>query len=161
PSGATIELGERGDVGAAPMEIAGIEPGTYFVRLRAEGHVDWERSIDIRAGERAHVVATLAALEPEREDDAPSIASASADRPRRERERARPPGRLSINSRPWSKVYVGSRLLGTTPIGDVEVQSGSVRLRFVDRDGAQHVRTITVPPEGHAREYFDLREDAE
>jgi serine/threonine-protein kinase len=91
-------------------------------------------------------------------------ASARRPAPARERpaEEARPeapaaePGRLSLNTRPWSRVYLGGRLLGTTPLGDVEVPSGSARLRLVDRDGAEHTRTVSVPAGGHAREFFDL-----
>src|SRR5690606_7024422 len=60
PSGATIELGDRGEVGTTPMEIGVLEPGSYLVRLRAEGHETWERTIDLRAGDRAQLVATLA-----------------------------------------------------------------------------------------------------
>ena len=138
------------------MEVGLLPPGSYLVRLRAEGHEPWERAIQLRAGDRAQLVATLAEIEPE-----PERSVERAPVARREREPAAPPGRVSINSRPWSKVYVGSRLLGTTPIGDVEVQSGSVRLRFVDRDGVEHVRSISVPPGGHAREFFDLRSEAE
>src|SRR5262249_17739008 len=61
-------------------------------------------------------------------------------------ERDRSSGRsyfeLSINTRPWSKVYVRKRLLGTTPIGGERVKAGHVRLRLVDRDGHVHHRTI-------------------
>ena len=69
------------------------------------------------------------------------------------------PGHLAINTRPWSRVFIGSRLLGTTPIGNVEVPSGSVHLRFVDRDGVEHTRTVSVPAAGDAREFFDLSAD--
>ncbi|MBN8616336.1 MAG: hypothetical protein J0L92_37470, partial [Deltaproteobacteria bacterium] len=71
---------------------------------------------------------------------------------------ARPPGMLSIDTRPWSKVYVGQRLLGTTPIAEAEVQSGSVRLRIVDRDGRVFTRTITVPPNQEHRVFYDFDE---
>jgi hypothetical protein len=71
---------------------------------------------------------------------------------------ARPPGLLSIDTRPWSKVYVGSRLLGTTPIAEAEVQSGTVRLRLVDRDGRIFTRTITVPPHEEHRVFYELDE---
>ncbi len=70
----------------------------------------------------------------------------------------RPPGMLSIDTRPWSKVYVGPRLLGTTPIAEAEVQSGSVRLRIVDRDGRTFTRTITVPPNQEHRVFYNLDE---
>ena len=65
-------------------------------------------------------------------------------------------GQLSLNTRPWSRVFVGSQLLGTTPIGGAEVPAGQVRLRLVDRDGVEHARVVTVAEGGHAREFFDL-----
>ncbi|MDQ3034788.1 MAG: hypothetical protein M3Y87_20425, partial [Myxococcota bacterium] len=69
---------------------------------------------------------------------------------------AAPPGTLSINTRPWSKVWVGSRLLGTTPIGEARVPSGTVRLRIVDRDGRSFTRSVRVPPGTTESVFFDL-----
>jgi hypothetical protein len=34
-----------------------------------------------------------------------------------------------------------------------------VRLRLVDRDGAEHTRSVTIEAGGHAREFFDLSTD--
>jgi serine/threonine protein kinase len=188
PPGATIELGDRGVVGTTPADLAMLEPGVWYVRLHREGRGEWERSIEVRAGERAHLLADLPALAPSEVVDldltAPDVAPseiavpaeaaplAADDTPSRSRasERSRAsaregssrvrgePGRLSINSRPWSRVYIGPRMLGTTPIGDVEVESGTLRLRLVDRDGLEHARSITVAPGGHERAFFDLRE---
>ena len=62
-----------------------------------------------------------------------------------------------MNTRPWSKVYVGRRLLGTTPIGRSRVPSGTVRLRLVDRDGQEHRRTVRVPAGEHVTQSFNLR----
>jgi serine/threonine-protein kinase len=151
-------------VGTTPMDLAMLPPGTRRIHLRLEGHDDWERAIEVRAGERAHIVATLGvsavplavAPRPAREPEARPAAREPREAPAPRAE----PGQLSINTRPWSKVYLGSRLLGTTPIGGVEVESGQVRLRFVDRDGEEHTHTITVPPGGHAREFVDLRAEA-
>ncbi|MEY4512264.1 MAG: hypothetical protein RLZZ450_4386 [Pseudomonadota bacterium] len=51
-------------------------------------------------------------------------------------------GRLSINTRPWSTVYLGKRLLGTTPLAEVAVPRGALNLKLVDRDGKVHVRRL-------------------
>jgi serine/threonine protein kinase len=51
-------------------------------------------------------------------------------------------GRLSINTRPWSTVYLGKRMLGTTPLADVLVPRGALNLRLVDRDGNVHIRRV-------------------
>ncbi len=155
PPGARVHLGPRGEVGTAPMEIALLDAGEWAVRLELDGYEDWEDTIVLRAGERLRISGELDA-----------VASTGRPRPRGGRpsggggggatEPEAAPGRLSLNTRPWSRVYVGSRLLGTTPLGDVEVSSGTVRLRLVDRDGVEHTRSVTVPSGGHAREFFDL-----
>jgi serine/threonine-protein kinase len=79
-----------------------------------------------------------------------------APRPPAEAQPPRPPGLLSLNTRPWSKVYMGPRLIGTTPIGRAEIRSGTVRLRLVDRDGTTHQRTVRVEPGEETRAFFDL-----
>jgi serine/threonine-protein kinase len=95
----------------------------------------------VTAGQRSAVNAQLAA---EREEPARRVAG--------------PPGELSLNTQPWSKVYLGNRLLGTTPIGHVRVPSGVQRLRLVARDGTEHHRSVRVPAGGAVTESFDLRE---
>ncbi len=84
----------------------------------------------------------------------PAPASAAA----RSESTTRASARLSLNTRPWSKVYVGSRLLGTTPIGNARVTAGRVTLRLVDRDGNTHRRTLQIAPGAHAQQFFELSE---
>jgi serine/threonine-protein kinase len=138
PSGATISFGDREAVGTTPLEVGMIPPGAYDVRLELDRHRAWEGQFSVTAGQRVTITARL---DPERA--APAAA---------------PPGEISINTRPWSRVYVGRRLLGTTPIGGAEVPSGNVRLRLVDRDGNEHTRTVRVPPGEHVTQSFDLTE---
>ncbi|MFK7985184.1 MAG: protein kinase [Sandaracinaceae bacterium] len=140
PPGATIQFGDREDAGETPLELGMIEPGRHTVRLTLEGHRPFEGEVVVLAGGRATLVGELSRI-PERRPRGP----------------ASPPGQLSVNSRPWSKVYLGRRLLGTTPIGNVRIPSGNQRLRLVDRDGNVHHRPVQVPAGGHVREAFDLR----
>lgn len=139
PPGATISLGDHPNVGVTPLEIGMIAPGTYEVRLALDGHQEWRGEVVVAEGQRESVRAELERV------------------PRRTKAAARPPGQLSLNTRPWSKVYLGNRLLGTTPLGRVTVPSGTQRLRLVDRDGNEHRKTVRVPPGGHVVESFDLR----
>src|SRR5690606_809402 len=88
PPGATITLGDRENAGLTPLEIGMMEPGTYDVRLSLEGRDEWRGQVEIAAGERASVRAEL-------------------ERTRRDRPAPSPPGQLSLNTRPWSKVYLG------------------------------------------------------
>ncbi len=162
PSGASVALGDRGIVGTTPLEVGRLEAGEWPLHLSLGGYEDWDSSVEVRAGEHTRVTGTLVAIEA----SAPRAPSREGRRDRSERaeqpERAAAAsGELSINTRPWSRVYVGQRLLGTTPIGNVELPAGSVRLRLVDRDGGEHTRTVIIPPDGQAREFFDLSTDPE
>jgi serine/threonine protein kinase len=151
PPGARVTLGDRGAVGTTPLELGLLDAGEWSVRLELEGHEPWDRTVVLGAGERVRLIGELT--------PSPRRPAAARERPveeARDEAPAAPPGRLSLNTRPWSRVYLGGRLLGTTPLGDVEVPSGSARLRLVDRDGVEHSRTVSVPAGGHAREFFDL-----
>ena len=135
PPGARIELDGDDVAGRTPLDIGMVSPGVHELRISLDGHVAWQGNAVVMAGRRATITRSL----------------------ERQRAPTRPPGHLSLNTRPWSKVYVGRRLLGTTPIGRSEVPSGTLRLRLVDRDGTEHRRTVRVPPGGHVSESFDLR----
>ncbi|MCC7541730.1 MAG: serine/threonine protein kinase [Deltaproteobacteria bacterium] len=93
--------------------------------------------------------------------DVPAVVGTTqpAARERRPREDApaQEQGRLDINTRPWSRVYLRSRLLGTTPIGGVRVPAGRHRLTFVDPQGNRHSRSVTVVAGRATRIAFDLR----
>ena len=162
PSGARIWVEGRGEVGTTPMELANLEAREWNLRLTRDGYEVWEDTVELRTGERLPILGELIRIEtpverPSRPNRPRTDETTTTETPTESPSRAE--GRLSVNTRPWSKVYVGQRLLGTTPIGDVEVSAGSVRLRFVDRDGTEHTRTITVPADGQAREFFDLSSD--
>jgi serine/threonine-protein kinase len=168
PTGATVWLGERGNVGTTPLELARLDAREWSVRLTREGYEDWEDSIELTPGEHRRVLGELIAIEGARRPSAErggrgerpaGVRPAGGGESETVRAPAAPPGQLSINTRPWSRVFLGSRLLGTTPIGGIEVPSGTVRLRLVDRDGVEHTRTVTVPEGGQAREFFDLSTD--
>ena len=104
-------------------------------RLARAGYQTFEEEVEIVAGERMELAARLV----------PAVRAPTA-----------PPGRLSINTRPWSKVYIGRRLIGTTPIAEARVTSGTVRLRLVDRDGRSHNRAVRVGAGETERVFYDL-----
>jgi serine/threonine-protein kinase len=136
--GTTIHIGARtltpADV-ATPVNIA---PGTYPVRVEREGFRTWEGEVVVTAGQQAMISPELVAAV-----QRPSTPAA-------------PPAHLSINTRPWSRVWIGSRELGTTPIGEATVPSGTVRLRIVDRDGRTFNRSVRVAPGATENVFFDL-----
>lgn len=68
------------------------------------------------------------------------------------------PGELAVNTRPWSQVYLRGRLLGTTPLGSLELPPGSHTLRLVDRDGQEHRRRVVIQSGETTRAFFPLDE---
>ncbi|MFO0709526.1 MAG: serine/threonine-protein kinase [Sandaracinus sp.] len=139
--GATIRIGERT---LAPADLAtpiNIEPGTFAVHVERDGFRPWEGEVVVTAGQQASFTPELVAVQ--QQSSRPSTPSA-------------PPATLSINTRPWSRVWIGSRELGTTPIGEATVPSGTVRLRIVDRDGRTFNRSVRVAPGATENVFFDL-----
>jgi hypothetical protein len=139
--GATVRIGDR-ELGADELGTAiALAPGSYVVHVEHPEHRPWDGEIEVQEGAEARV-------EPELEPLPRAVARAPAA----------PPGTLSINTRPWSRVFVGSRLLGTTPIGEASVPSGTVRLRIVDRDGRTFTRSVRVAPGATESVFYDLDE---
>lgn len=156
PPGATVHIGDRDVPGTTPTAIGDLPVGEYDVTMSLDGFADWTERVTVREGRPLEVEARLRRV---------VVATRPRGTPRADTPReAEPPreaapaavGRISINTRPWSKVYVGERLLGTTPIGNAEVPSGAVRLRIVDRDGTEHTRSIRVEPGADERVFYDL-----
>jgi serine/threonine-protein kinase len=57
-------------------------------------------------------------------------------------------GRLSVDSDPWSTVYLDGARLGTTPLWQVDVPAGRHRLRLVTSRGQSTERHLRVPAGG-------------
>ncbi len=140
PPGATVSIEGLDIEGVTPITVPDVSPGAHEVTLRLDGRHVYRGTVDVVAGEEATLEAALRPRRGGSHDDGPP---------------AGPEGTLSINTRPWSKVYANDRLLGTTPLRS-PVPSGRVRLRLEDRDGNVHERTITVPPGEETRSFFDL-----
>jgi hypothetical protein len=65
-------------------------------------------------------------------------------------------GKLSINTRPWSTVYLGKRVLGTTPLASVTVPRTALTLKLVDRDGHVHLRRVPRARATDRTAFFDF-----
>ena len=139
--GATIRVGDRTLTASELREPLAMAAGTFTVHVERDGYRTWENEIVISAGRESSVTPELV-----RESSTPRTPAA-------------PPATLSINTRPWSRVWIGSRELGTTPIGEATVPSGTVRLRIVDRDGRTFNRSVRVAAGATENVFFDL--DAE
>ncbi|RLB45831.1 MAG: hypothetical protein DRJ42_29075 [Deltaproteobacteria bacterium] len=94
--------------------------------------------------------------QPAEEGAAPERETERAERRPASDRRPRARGTLAINTRPWSKVYIGRRSIGTTPV-EADVSAGRLRLELVDPEGRVFFRTVTVPAGGREQTSFDLR----
>lgn len=73
--------------------------------------------------------------------------------------RPRGKGTLFLNSRPWCKVRVGGRSLGTTPIINVELPAGLHVLQLTDANGQRHRRSVRIRPDRPTKLFLNLDSD--
>ena len=65
-------------------------------------------------------------------------------------------GFLTINTLPWSRVYLDGRFIGNTPLLKKRVRAGNRRVQLRTRDGLRR-SFVAVIPRGSTRSYtFDL-----
>ena len=128
PAGAEVRVGEE-RAGRTPLAFE-VAPGEHEVVLALEGHVEHRQTIEARAGATSTLSVVL--------EEAPATGSAM----RRPRGR----GSLAIATQPWSRVYLGGRLLGTTPLTNVRLPAG------------RHVLVLRAPGRPERRHRVTIRE---
>lgn len=128
---------------AAPIAAAApVAPGPQQVEPLAEAPLD-----------------PLAAAEPPADSEVVPLEgedAAEAPEPSKDSRAKGKDGLLSINTRPWSTVYLGHRVLGTTPLANISVPNKALKLKLVDRDGHQHVRRIARSHRHKRSAFFDF-----
>jgi hypothetical protein len=68
-----------------------------------------------------------------------------------------PPGKLRLTTNPWTDVYHQGRHLGQTPLIDVELPSGKVKLRVVNKEqGIDKTITVVIKPGEKTTKRFNL-----
>ncbi|MBW2462807.1 MAG: PEGA domain-containing protein, partial [Deltaproteobacteria bacterium] len=160
PEGASVTIDGEAMAGVTPLDIAELAEGPHAVVLELAGRRSYQGEVVILSDLETTLDRRLARRGPasagQRRGDpgGAEMGMATADP-------AVPAGRgtLAINTRPWSKVYAGGRLLGTTPLR-ATVPAGTVRLRLEDRDGTNHQRTVRVGEDDETRVFFDLSDNA-
>jgi eukaryotic-like serine/threonine-protein kinase len=68
-----------------------------------------------------------------------------------------PSGYLTVRTVPWSKVFEGARLLGTTPLANVPLGEGTHTLTFVNPDLPPLKKTVTVHAGEEQRLSFEIK----
>lgn len=166
PDGATVVLvrgTERKSLGQTPVraEIDGLAPWT--VEMSMTGYASYSTTLVVPAGATTYEVAGQLVREagvvdapspgarplrvtPPRPQPArpqPVERTEPVERPEPARVEATGNGRLRINTRPWSQVFVDGRLIGNTPQMGVELSAGEHRVTLVNTEF--NIReTITV-----------------
>jgi eukaryotic-like serine/threonine-protein kinase len=139
PPGAMLELDGR-SVGKAPTTVSDISVGAHKVKATMEGFEPNDVAVKIsRAGERTNMVVTLKELAGTTVgvDDAGvttvTFVPPTPDPPIKT-PKVTPKGRLSLNTVPWSEVYLGTKKLGDTPLVNIQLPAGTHTLRLFNPD---------------------------
>ncbi|MBI2892996.1 MAG: serine/threonine protein kinase [Deltaproteobacteria bacterium] len=143
PSGARVEVDGALRDGQTPMTIFDLEPGPHVLRLAADGHEPLERRIELEPGESETLELRLRRLR----RGGTSGANATE---------ATEYGTLTINTIPWSKVYLGGRLLGMTPLANVRVPAGRHVIRMVNPDRPERTTVVVIQADQNKRVQLSL-----
>ena len=160
PVGATIRV-DGVDVGPAPRSLE-LAPGKHVIAATAPFFDTAQQDIEAKVGETRDLALMLAAhtqpdtvavptpaptpAEPPEAaaDDAPNAApEPHANKPHA----PRPPGKLTLDTVPWTSVFEGKKHLGDTPLFQVNLPSGSHELKLVNEQAHVHktVRVVIKP----------------
>jgi serine/threonine protein kinase len=107
--------------GAAPVEVVGLKQGEHDVVAKLQGRQSAGRKIMIQGpGERVRLMLTLPA---EKQAQRPS-----SDGP------AKRSGKLTLQTTPWTEVFLGSKRLGESPLLEIPLPVGKHTLRLVNAE---------------------------
>jgi serine/threonine-protein kinase len=138
PTGATLILDGRPFHSPTPIRAAKLAPGKHHLAIRHAGFEPRELELVFAAAEHRTLELDLT---PVHATARPSLRT----------------GSLTVRTLPWSKVYEGQRLLGTTPLAQVALSAGNHTLTFVNPDRPTMNRTVTIRSGKETRLSLELR----
>ena len=62
-----------------------------------------------------------------------------------------PPGRISLNAAPWAEVWIDNRLMGETPLANLEIPIGEHEVVFRNPDLGERRQNVIVRADAIAR----------
>ncbi|WNG16496.1 serine/threonine-protein kinase [Cystobacter fuscus] len=148
PPGARLTVDGQ-DVGVSPLSLETLALGEHRVVASLEGRAPEERTVKLsHPGERTLVMLDLSpslqapppasAVVPEpsapeaTRAEAPSRTSAEPNAAAVARATKRAMGRLTLDTKPWTYVYLRGRKLGDTPLIEVPLPAGRHQLKLVN-----------------------------
>jgi serine/threonine-protein kinase len=124
PSGARVTFDGAGR-GVDPLELPNLAAGPHEVTFTLAGYATEKRSVQLKPGEHLNLVVDLDPLDAPDAGHKPEV---KATQP----VAAVKMGQLTIDTTPWSTVYLGQRKLGDTPVIKVALPAGRQVLRLVN-----------------------------
>lgn len=117
-----------GPEGAAAIEAPALAPVVSAVEAPALAPAVSEEMPDVAPASAASLAesGSVAAVRAEQKQEL-TVRAKARSKPER---RASQQGRLTIDTQPWTEVYFGGRLLGVTPLSDVELPVGELELEL-------------------------------
>ena len=129
PPGALI-LVDGKEAGRSPLTLDTLGPGEHTVSATLEGRRPAERQVKLATpGERAMM---LLALAPEPVSPAPTEPAAAEPAARPSKRVAL--GRLTLDTVPWTRVFLRGRQLGDTPLIGLALPAGHHQLKLVNEE---------------------------
>jgi serine/threonine-protein kinase len=131
------------DAGPPPSDpgLAPADPGPPDAGPAPAADQKPRRVAERRKKRRRNKPVKVAKVEPKKPPDPPKL----------------PPGKLRLITNPWTDVYHQGRKLGQTPLVDVQLPAGPVKLRVVNREaGIDRVITVRIKSGGKVVKRFNL-----
>jgi serine/threonine-protein kinase len=127
PPGAQV-LVDGKDAGRSPVTLEALEPGEHTVVATMEGRKKAERQVKLaHPGERAMVVLALL-------PEPPPVDTPATDKPAAPAKPAVAMGKLTLDTTPWTRVFLRGRQLGDTPLINVSLPAGRHQLKLVNEE---------------------------
>ncbi len=133
PPGAQV-LVDGKELGRSPLTIDTLELGEHTVTAMLEGRQESTRQVVLEhPGERAMVVLALAPEPPPPPPVEPPPPEPEPSAPARSSKRVAP-GKLTLDTQPWTRVFLRGRKLGDTPLINVTLPAGRHQLKLVNEE---------------------------
>jgi eukaryotic-like serine/threonine-protein kinase len=138
PPGARLVVDGK-EAGRSPLQLDTLALGEHTVEASLEGRLPAQRRVKLgHPGERTMVVLSLAAEPPPpvaepvpaEKEEAPAVSKAPK----------RASGRLTLDTTPWTHVYLRGRKLGDTPLIDQALPAGRHQLKLVNE--SKNISTV-------------------
>ena len=130
PAGAAISI-DGAEAGKTPLSLDDLAPGEHLLVATLAGHQPAEQKVTLARGEKASVALALAAAPA---PTAPVAVTPDPEPDKKQPTRAAPKGKLRLNTNPWTRVSLGSRQLGETPLIEVPLPAGRHQLKLVNEE---------------------------